>query len=100
MWHTDHCGNNLKVGILLQDTDEESHPTQVAGGSHKSRKFDITGWVKSAGVAQNFKVHSMTGRAGGGFIFDTNALHRANKRGKAVDRHSIMLDFNPVAGHL
>ena len=45
-------------------------------------------------VASRYEVTALTGRAGGGFLLDTNGLHRAQLVGERA-RTVIQLDFHP-----
>mmetsp|Transcript_30324 Transcript_30324/g.104261 ORF Transcript_30324/g.104261 Transcript_30324/m.104261 type:complete len:98 (-) Transcript_30324:109-402(-) len=49
-----------------------------------------------AWVAARYDVEDMLGRAGGGFVFDTNALHRGRVEGTQA-RTVLVLEFNPTA---
>lgn len=99
-WHHDRCGRRLKLAILLNDVTEDGHPLKVARGSHNTLYYDHTlrpveatridaNWVKA-----HHEVVSMTGRAGGGYIFDTNALHKGELEGTR-ERRLVMLEFHP-----
>ena len=47
-------------------------------------------------VARNYDIVSMGGRKGGGFVFDTNALHRGVVAGN-TPRSVLILEFNDAA---
>ncbi len=47
-------------------------------------------------VARNYDIVSMGGPKGGGFVFDTNALHRGVTRGD-TPRSVLILEFNNAA---
>lgn len=100
-WHHDRCGRRLKLFIFLHDVDEETRPTMVLPGTHglvytdydlqASRSQAIDEWVDAQSTApQTASRHShawrsppvrLTGPAGGGFLLDTNTIHRGEVRG-------------------
>ena len=52
----------------------------VANASHRTHYFTYD-WLKGSRFAdkyirENYDVVPMTGKRGGGFIFDTNAIHK------------------------
>ena len=47
-------------------------------------------------VERNYEIVSMGGPKGGGFVFDTNALHRGVTRGD-TPRSVLILEFNDAA---
>ena len=72
----------------------------MARGSHRTlywsyhdmgeSRFDDE-WVES-----NYEIQNMGGPKGGGFVFDTNALHRGVTKGD-VPRTVLILEFNDAA---
>jgi hypothetical protein len=38
-WHHDRCGARLKAYVLLSDVDVDTHPMQIAKGSHRTLFF-------------------------------------------------------------
>ena len=117
-WHHDRCGMRLKLFVHIDDVSSSDHPTLVAAGTHRTIYFshasssDISNSANAANlhgvtrfaakyVHARHKVVAMTGPAGGGFIFDTNALHAAAPRCEAgrcatgFARTSIVLEFLP-----
>lgn len=98
-WHHDECGTRLKLWIFLHDTDSNGHPTEIAVGSHKTRKFVEDTLPKKEYVQQAYKIKSLQARAGGGYIFNTNAYHRAKVEGEQVERNAVVLEFNSKAGN-
>jgi hypothetical protein len=97
-WHHDRCGARLKAFLFLHDT--RSRPTQVARGSHKTLYWSYHDMGESRfsddWVARNYDIVSMGGPKGGGFVFDTNALHRGVLKGDAP-RSVLILEFNDAA---
>lgn len=106
-WHHDGCGRRLKAFLYLHDVDEETHPTLIAGGTHHTMWYpvshyfafpnDMRGHNKLNG-SEVQKVHGatiskMTGRIGGGFIFDTNTLHAALVDVGDKPRNVVILHF-------
>lgn len=98
-WHHDGCGNHLKVWILLQDTDGDGHPTQMAAGSHRTRKFFDTMWFPKKNLIHGaYEIASMTGSAGGGFVMDGNTFHRVKHAGRPMERNAVQIQIDPRAG--
>merc|ERR1712194_270951 len=105
-WHHDGCGIWVKAFVFLNDVDEQTYPTLIVRGSHRTQWFPTTHHFAGR-VAQNKlndtlvqrtygrRIHKMLGRKGGGFIFDANALHTASLSGSKL-RHTIALDFASV----
>ena len=77
-----------------------ARPTQVARGSHRTLYWSYHDMGESRfddeWVARNYDIVSMGGPKGGGFVFDTNALHRGVVRGDAP-RSVLILEFNNAA---
>lgn len=116
-WHHDGCGNRLKLFVNLEDVDSNSNPTLVIPGTHRMQYFPpthlfagIEGYNKlnDTLIRQVYgsKIAKMTGRVGGGFLFDTNAIHGADtcssktKGCERRDRINLLLDFGAVAHQL
>ena len=79
-WHHDRCGRRLKAFLFLHDILPDGRPTMVANASHRTHYFTYD-WLKGSRFAdkyirENYDVVPMTGKRGGGFIFDTNAIHK------------------------
>ena len=100
-WHHDHCGRRLKLFIFIENVDEDSHPTQIAEGTHNTLYY-TTGMKKGGRyreqyVKDNHPIKTLTGPRGGGFIFDTNALHRGLREGGVVGKKGrtvVILEFH------
>lgn len=97
-WHHDRCGARLKAFLYLHDVRSAgSRPTQVAKGSHRTLYWQYDGVdpsrFRDEWVASNYEVLTMAGPKGGGFLFDTNALHRAVVQGDTA-RTVLVLEFN------
>jgi len=80
-WHHDRCGRRLKLFIFLSNVSKASHPTQLAAGTHNVLYYtgaDSYGMSRytNAYTQHHHRVVTLTGGAAGGFLFDTNALHR------------------------
>ena len=79
-WHHDRCGARLKAFLFLHDVGKGARPTQVARGSHRTLYWSYHDMGESRfsdeWVARNYDIVNMGGPKGGGFVFDTNALHR------------------------
>ena len=73
-------GRRLKAFLFLHDILPDGRPTMVANASHRTHYFSYD-WLKGSRFAdkyirENYDVVPMTGKRGGGFIFDTNAIHK------------------------
>jgi len=44
-------------------------------------------------IQNNFEVHRLGGKRGGGFLFDTNAIHRGSPTG-SHKRETIILEYH------
>ena len=100
-WHHDRCGRRLKLWIYLHDVQSDGKPTLVAAGTHNAMHFSLAagklGWLarfRDSYVRDHHSVAPMTGRRGGGFVFDTNALHGTDMSGP-LGRTAIILEFHP-----
>ena len=100
-WHHDRCGRRLKLWIYLHDVQADGKPTLVAGGTHNAMHFSLAagklGWLarfRDSYVRDRHSVAAMTGRRGGGFVFDTNALHGTDMSGP-LGRTAVILEFHP-----
>ena len=79
----DRCGRRLKAFLFLHDILPDGRPTMVANASHRTHYFTYD-WLKGSRFAdkyirENYDVVPMTGKRGGGFIFDTNAIHKGTR---------------------
>eukprot|EP00403_Amphidinium_massartii_P011497 CAMPEP_0178409418 /NCGR_PEP_ID=MMETSP0689_2-20121128/20453_1 /TAXON_ID=160604 /ORGANISM="Amphidinium massartii, Strain CS-259" /LENGTH=440 /DNA_ID=CAMNT_0020030561 /DNA_START=46 /DNA_END=1365 /DNA_ORIENTATION=+ len=98
-WHHDGCGSRLKLFVYLDEVGGNGHPTEVARGSqtvayytypindHKKSRF------KNDFVNDEYEIVQMLGPRGGGFMFDTNTVHRGNIEGKQLWRDTIIIDI-------
>ena len=100
-WHNDGCGTRLKLFVYLDEVGATSGATRIAAGSQNNVYF-LAG-SSNSGVYWNdtfieraYDVHSMVGKRGGGFIFDTNAAHRGDVDGKHEARDAIVIDMLSV----
>ena len=98
-WHHDRCGRRLKLFIFLHDVLPDGRPTQVARGSanivyySNSEPWALMSRYSDSYVRANYGVTNMTGPAGGGFVFDTNSLHRGVIDG-VRSRRTVVLEFH------
>ena len=95
-WHHDRCGKRLKAFLFLHDIKADGRPTMIAKASHRTHYFTY-GWLKGSRFADkyvraNYNAVPMTGKRGGGFIFDTNAIHRGEMAG-ARSRTVLVVEF-------
>lgn len=101
-WHHDRCGRRLKLFIYLDDVDSKSHPTWVARGTHKHSWFGIQSdqltRFDSQWVEANFKerLEPMFGPKAGGFLFDTNTLHKGDVDGQHRPRNVVIVEVSRV----
>ena len=102
-WHHDRCGKRLKVFVFPHHVTEETKPTLIVPGTHRTWYYaevapvDVVSrfapqYVHHVAASRGTRVTPLTGRAGGGFIFDTNALHRAH--GGNRSRTVVVLEFH------
>ena len=95
-WHHDRCGTRVKAFFFLHDVTRESRPTAAARGSHRTLYYDHASLEVSrfadAYVAKSYDVATLVGPKGGGFLLDTNAVHRGETSGK-WNRTVAVADF-------
>ena len=98
-WHHDRCGRRLKLFIFLHDVTRDTRPTQVAQKTANTIYFSnaepwkLMSRYNNSYVQSTFKVVDLVGPAGGGFILDTNALHRGITEGR-LSRTTVILEFH------
>lgn len=97
-WHHDRAGRRLKMFVFLHDVDEEiGRPTQVTNGTHNLVYYAFETYATSrydhGFIADNFEIHKLGGKRGGGFIFDTNAIHRGSPVGY-LKRETVILEYH------
>lgn len=102
-WHHDGEGHRLKAFVFLNDVDETSRPTRIATGTHDTFYWSYAAYGKKGEglrysrfseqfVAKSYDVQTMTGPRGGGFVFDTNTVHRGEVRG-TKPREVLMIEL-------
>ena len=106
LWHHDRCGRRLKLFVFLDDVGLRDHPTWVARGSHRLYHFnyDFNSHGKLLSRITDEYVEKayagdlvpLTGPAGGGFIFDTNSVHRGDVDGVHSERNVVVVEFHSV----
>ena len=100
-WHHDRCGRRLKLFYYVEDVYEHSHPTQVAKGTQNllyythGEPWQLLSRYSDKHVRSRHDVISLAGGAGGGFLFDTNALHKALYREGNFSRTVVIMEFQP-----
>ncbi|GAB5353482.1 hypothetical protein AAMO2058_000039600 [Amorphochlora amoebiformis] len=97
-WHHDRAGRRLKLFIFLHDVDNDGgRPTEVANGTHNLVYYAFEEYSTSRFtdeyVQKNFDVHRLGGKRGGGFLFDTNMVHRGSPFGNHK-RETIILEYH------
>ena len=99
LWHHDRCGRRLKLFIFLHNVLADGRPTQVARGTantvyyYLAEPWALTSRYNDTYVQSHFDAIDMTGPAGGGFVFDTNSLHRGVVIGNRP-RKTVILEFH------
>ena len=95
-WHHDRCGRRVKAFLFLHDVKKDGRPTLIAEASHRTHYYDYKDLLQSrfadSYVEENYAVTALTGPRGGGFLFDTNTIHRGETSGKR-SRTVIIADF-------
>ena len=95
-WHHDRCGKRVKAFLFLHDVKADGRPTLIAEASHRTHYYDYKDLLQSrfadSYVEENYAVTALTGPRGGGFLFDTNTIHRGESAGKR-SRTVIIADF-------
>eukprot|EP00966_Prymnesium_polylepis_P071420 1659153-Prymnesium_polylepis.1 len=98
-WHHDRCGRRLKLFIFMHDVYEGGRPTVVARGSHNTvyytygNPWQLLSRYADSWVRSRYAATPMHGPRGGGFVFDTNSLHRGEARGER-SRLAVILEFH------
>lgn len=106
-WHHDGEGHRLKAFVFLSDVDAASRPTRIAAGTHDTFYLSYAAYGKKGEglrfsrfseqfVAKSYDVDTMTGPRGGGFVFDTNTVHRGEVRGSRP-REVLMIELTLAA---
>lgn len=99
IWHHDRCGKRLKLFILLHDVGLDGRPTVVANRSHNVQYYthgapwNLLSRFSARWVTSRYDALPMLGREGGGFVFDTNALHKGEVSGSKT-RDAVILEFH------
>mmetsp|Transcript_21809 Transcript_21809/g.56937 ORF Transcript_21809/g.56937 Transcript_21809/m.56937 type:complete len:351 (-) Transcript_21809:14-1066(-) len=95
-WHHDRCGKRVKAFLFLHDVKADGRPTLIAEASHRTHYYEYKDLLQSrfsdSYVEENYAVTALTGPRGGGFLFDTNTIHRGRANGKR-SRTVIIADF-------
>jgi hypothetical protein len=113
-WHHDGCGSRLKAFIYASDVDENAHPTQVMAGTNHFQWYGPTHFFVGPKVHDGYnKLNStlvdeafserktlMTGKIGGGFIFDTNTIHGHHVPKIPKARDVIIMEFATKAKYV
>ena len=95
-WHHDRCGKRVKAFLFLHDVKADGRPTLIAEASHRTHYYDYKDLLQSRFaddyISSNYDVGPLVGPRGGGFLFDTNTIHRGESAGKR-SRTVIIADF-------
>jgi hypothetical protein len=98
-WHHDRCGRRLRLFVFTHDVVAAEMPTtQAARGSQNTVYFshaDRIGLTRFSDpyVRSRYNVVTLDGPAGGGFLLDTNAIHRG-QLGGSRPRTAVMMEFH------
>ncbi|KAJ8598951.1 hypothetical protein CTAYLR_009649 [Chrysophaeum taylorii] len=100
LWHHDRVGRRIKMFVYVHDVDcDEGHPTLVAKGTHRLSYFRTDSFAASRFrddyVTSTYPIHRACGPRGGGFIFDTHAVHKGTPEGR-FDRLTLIAEFHAV----
>lgn len=106
-WHSDNCGNRLKLWICLKG--QGGTKTLFLPGTHKKKyTFGVDEFLRAIGKKNKSIVENQTELdlcAGDVGIFDTNGLHRGYYGEGADERVAIVVEFisasksNNIAKH-
>ena len=95
-WHHDRCGRRVKAFLFLHEVKADGRPTLIAEASHRTHYYDYKDLLQSRFaddyISSNYDVVPLVGPRGGGFLFDTNTIHRGESAGKR-SRTVIIADF-------
>lgn len=97
-WHHDRVGRRLKMFIFLDDVDcDLGHPTLVAQKTNNIHYYVPHTYegsrFKDNFITKNYKIVKGCGKKGGGFIFDTNTIHKGTANG-IYDRLTVIIEFH------
>ncbi len=101
LYHHDRVGRRLKAFVFLHDVDcETGHPTMIAAGTHKLLYYRTENYFstrfKDDYVEKNYKIVKGCGKKGGGFLFDTNTIHKGSVSGEN-ERTVIIAEYHHIA---
>ena len=89
-------GRRVKAFLFLHDVKTDGRPTLIAEASHRTHYYDYKDLLQSRFsdeyISSNYDVVPLVGPRGGGFLFDTNTIHRGESAGKR-SRTVIIADF-------
>ena len=95
-WHHDRCGKRVKAFLFLHDVKADGRPTLIAEASHRTHYYEYKDLLQSRFsdeyISSNYDVVPLVGPRGGGFLFDTNTIHKGRSDGKR-GRTVIIADF-------
>ena len=94
-WHKDIRGKQIKIMIYLTDVNENDSFFSFIPGTHKKKIYDFKkSRFEDKDIMLNYET-KWTGKAGEMMLFDTNIIHRLNRRQGAKVRDTITLYFTP-----
>ena len=103
MYHHDRCGRRLKLFVYMDKVGDRDHPTKIVQGTHNWSWYSMQ-YYSGTRYADDYmnhtypgKVHTMTGPKGGGFIFDTNTIHKGEIDGTHSARNVVIVEYHTRA---
>ena len=89
-------GRRVKAFLFLHDVKADGRPTLIAEASHRTHYYEYKDLLQSRFsdeyISSNYDVVQLVGPRGGGFLFDTNTIHKGRSDGKR-GRTVIIADF-------
>ena len=86
----------MKAFLFLHDVKADGRPTLIAEASHRTHYYEYKDLLQSRFsdeyISSNYDVVQLVGPRGGGFLFDTNTIHKGRSDGKR-GRTVIIADF-------
>ena len=95
-WHHDRFGRRVKAFLFLHDVKADGRPTLIAEASHRTHYYEYKDLLQSRFsdeyISSSYDVVPLVGPRGGGFLFNTNTIHKGESAGKR-SRTVIIADF-------
>ncbi len=99
-WHHDLEDKRLKMMVLLSDVGPGDQTMSYIEGSHTLR-YGLQRFLNNAASIEECearmgtppRVRDTVGKAGDVFLFDSNGVHRGNRRADAAMRDALFVEF-------